>query len=192
MLIMKRKIVITVASFFVTLVTMTQTNYYPNTTGTITKSGYTYKYGHDQIVGNPMPDRIRLYNAANPFLNTEWGNKDGSPLTFAEAMGYDTKKAFSTSSQTIAETLAMVDNLFTTQQKATLSGKSMFVSLRIDSSTGKVGDVYFSFFRDGPFTKIPVETYRSIELALKQNLSVTLTPDGRKLTYIQLFWSQKF
>ncbi len=86
----------------------------------------------------------------------------------------------------------MVNGLFTSQQKAQLRGKFVFIELKIDSSTGRIADVYFRIERNGPFANIPVETYRSIEQSLKQNLTFTVTAKGRKMNYLQLSWPQEF
>lgn len=86
----------------------------------------------------------------------------------------------------------MVDGLFTPQQRATLTEESMFIELKIYPDTGMIADVYFNFQRNGPFVNIPVETYRTVELALKQNLTFTVTAKGRTYNYLQLFWSQEF
>ncbi len=167
-------------------------NQYPYTTGTITKLGYTYKYRNYKFIDVEVPLVLELYNAANPYLDVEWKHKDGSALTPEEKLGKRNDVYFSHSSQTVDQTLAMVNGLFTSEQKTMLKGKLMMIFLRIDSSTGKIADVYFSFRRDYPFVNIPVETYRSIELALKQNFTFTTTAQGRKMNYLQLFWEQEF
>lgn len=169
-------------------------NQYPSVSGNIVRSGYTYKYRND-IIGNvEAPSRVELYNASNKYVDVEWGYTDGTKATFEELMGQVPSSEYITdnSSQTIGQTLAMVDEQFTSQQKNTLRGKSMIVSIRFNPSTGRIVDVYFSFLRDSPFVNIPVETYRNIELALKQNFTVTMTAKGKRLRYMMLFWEQEF
>jgi len=68
----------------------------------------------------------------------------------------------------------------------------MIITCRVDTSTGKVADVYFSFFRMQPFVYIPIETYRSVELALKQQMSYTMTTEGRRQNYLNIVWTQSF
>jgi hypothetical protein len=172
-------------------------NYYPETSGTITKSGYTYKYRNPkytgiEYTGIELSSSVELYNATNSFLDVEWAYKDGSPLPGEKILGKVKTHDFTAASQTIGQTWAMVDGVFTTSQKNMLAGKSMIISVRFNPATGTISDVYFEFFRNDPFVSIPVETYRSVELALKQNLTITVTDDGRKLNYIQLFWEQEF
>jgi hypothetical protein len=169
------------------------TNYYPNTSGTITMSGYTYKYRNYKAGKVEVTGMIELYNSDNSFLDVKWGYKDGTEATFEELMGQVLSSEYiSDSSQTKAETLAMVKGCFSTYQKTLLRGKSMGITVRFDSSTGRIADVYFDFSRDDPFVNIPVETYRSVELALKQNLTVTMTAKGKRLMYKQTYWTQDF
>jgi hypothetical protein len=168
------------------------TNYYPNTSGTLTRSGYTYKYRNYKAGNVEVTGMIELYNAANPYLDVKWGYKDGTQMSFEKAMGKTNIPEFTESSQTIAETLAMVKECFSTYQKTLLRGKSMGITVRFDSSIGTIADVYFDFFRDDTFVNIPVETYRSVELALKQNLTITVTDEGRRMSYILLYWNQEF
>jgi hypothetical protein len=166
-------------------------NFYPETSGTITKTGYTYKYRNDKIGDLELENTVELYNAANIFVDVEWKYKDGTPVPFMNEEGDDTLD-FTDSSQSVRETIDMVAGCFTTSQKAMLSGRSVFITVLFNSSTGTIADVYFGFFRNDPFVSIPVETYRSVELALKQNLTITLTDEGRTLNYIPLYWNQEF
>ena len=188
---MKKTIISIILSLIVATVAA-QTNQYPGTTGTITKSGYTYKYRNLKIHESEIPSILVLYNAANPYLDVNWRHRDGTPLTPEEIIGNSPNSEYFNSNQTIAQTLAMVNGLFTSQQKAQLRGKFVFIELKIDSSTGRIADVYFRIERNGPFANIPVETYRSIEQSLKQNLTFTVTAKGRKMNYLQLSWPQEF
>jgi hypothetical protein len=166
-------------------------NLYPETSGTITKSNYTYKYRNKKRGDFEIEDRVELYNAANSFVDVEWKYKDGTPVPFINEEK-DQPPVFTDSSQSVRETLDMVAGCFTDRQREMLSGSSVFITVLFSSSTGVIKDVYFDFFRNGPFKSIPVETYRSVELALKQNLKLYVTEEGEKLNYIQLFWSQGF
>ena len=190
---MKKTIISIILSLIVATVAA-QTNHYPGITGTISKSGYSYKYRNAKISGVEATSLLELYNAVTSYLDVKWAYKDGSNMSIHKALGDDSSNNpdFSNSSQSIAQTLAMVDGCFTSQQKSTLRGKSMGISIRINPATGRIADVYFDFFRDSPFANIPVETYRSIELALKQSLTLTVTNEGRRLNYIELTWTQEF
>ena len=170
-----------------------QTNYYPNTTGTISKSGYSYKYRNAPGFDGPETSvLLELYNAASAYINVEWAYKDGTRMSLAKALGDDPTPDFSNTSQTIVQTRATVSGCFSSQQKNTLRGKKMVVTVRFNPAAGRIADVYFTFFRGEPFANIPVETYRNIELALKEKLTITATAEGRRLNYIEFVWDQEF
>lgn len=189
---MKTTIISIIVSLVAT-VAVAQTNQYPNASGTITKSGYTYKYRYPKYAGGKdFTSRILLYNSLVSYLDVEYGNRDGTPLTEREELRGSPTPLYSSQNMTIDDLKAMVYGKFTFQQRATLRGKTIIVELRMDTSTGKVGDVYFNFSRNYPFMNIPVDTYRTVELTLKQNFAITVTAEGRKKNYIRLSWRQEF
>jgi hypothetical protein len=166
---------------------MAQTNYYPNTTGTITKSGYTYKYRNFKLgSGTELPDRLKLYNSSVMFLDKEIVYKDGTlkPLR--------PPRPYSGQNMTDEQVETMIIGKFSSAQKATLGGKFLWIEGLVDSATGRIVDVYFTFGRNTPFVNIPVETYRSIELALKEKFTVTVSAEGKKWNYIHFSWSPDF
>jgi hypothetical protein len=165
------------------------TNYYPNTSGTIMRSGYTYKYRNDPEYSWPI---AQLYNASTTYLDMEWGYKDGSKISLEKFMGEDETPDFSSRSLDYLQRKSLVDGFFTSTQKTSLKGNILSIYAIFDSSTGKIADVYFTFNRNSPLANVPVDTYRSIELALKENFTVTVTDTGRKLNFIPMHWSQKF
>jgi hypothetical protein len=169
------------------------TNYYPNPPGTLTRSGYTYNYRTYKLPsGLELRQDIELYNAANIYLDVEWDRKEGTK-TEAEAMGKVSWSYYLINrSHTLDQLREIVAGCFTAGQKTDLSDSSMIVQALVDPDTGQVVDVYFSFGRISPFIHIPVETYRSIELALKQNFTIRATEAGRKFNYIDFTWEQWF
>lgn len=170
-----------------------QTNQYPGATGTISKSGYAYKYRNAPGFDGPGTSvLLELYNSASTYLDVEWAYADGTGVPMAKLLGEDSTPDFSSVSQTFNQTFAMVNGCFTSQQKSLLNGKRMIINVRFNPATGRVADVSFTFFRDEPFANIPVETYRSIELALKEELTITATAEGRRLNYIEFVWEQEF
>jgi hypothetical protein len=188
-----KRIIISIVLSLIAIVVMAQTNYYPNITGTITKSGYSYKYRNFKLAsGKEQPNILFLYNSSVLFLDKPVANKDGTPLTEREELRGSPYPLFSGQSMTDEQVDAMIMGKFSSAQKATLTGKSFIVDAMIDTSTGKVSDVYFIFFRNYPFVNIPVETYRSIELALKEKFTVTVTAEGRRKNYIRFHWSPDF
>ena len=51
-------------------------------------------------------------------------------------------------------------------EKDMVKGREFTLMLHINSTTGKVDDVMFSFSNLGPFASIPVSTYRKMELQI--------------------------
>jgi len=169
-----------------------ETNYYPNPPGTITRDGYTYKYrlkrGWMEII-TPTSGFIELYNADNSYHGVKLEYRDGRELTFEMSLGI---KDIEDRNLTRQQTQEMVNNLFSSQQRSMLKGYSMNIHLRINPDTGKILDVYFALLRADPFVYIPVETFRNIELALKRNLTFTVTEKGRELNFVGSSWTQIF
>jgi hypothetical protein len=181
-----KKLIISLVLSLVAVAAMAQTNYYPNTTGTNTKSGYTYKYRNMKLAGKDWPSHLKLYNADVRFLDKEIVYKDGTlkPLR--------PPRPYSGQSMTDEQVKTMIIGKFTFAQKATFGKGSLFVEGLVDTSTGRVVDVYFTFGRNSPFVNIPVETYRNIELAIKQQFTVTVSAEGLRWNYIHFSWSPDF
>jgi len=188
-----KKVIISVILSFVVATVAAQTNYYPNASGTITKSGYSYKYEYPKYAGGKdFTGMILLYNSSVSYHNVEYVNKNGAPLTEKEVFDGPISPLFSGQSMTKSQLEVLVYRKFSSAQKTSLRGKSIIIGLRVDTSTGRVADVFFEFIRTEPFMNIPVETYRAVELALKQSFTVTVTAEGRKKNYIRLSWIQEF
>ncbi|MDR2890954.1 MAG: DUF5043 domain-containing protein [Alistipes sp.] len=187
---MKKSIVLTVVLFALATASA-QTNHYPNISGTVVKSEYTYKYRNFLLANNVLGD-IELYNSSNIHTDVEWGHEDGTPLTYDEAIvGHREPYYASYQSHNTRELQRLVESTFTNSQRKSLDGEMIFVGARVDPPTGKIVDVYFIFPRHSPFVNISVDTYRSIELALKETFSLTSTAAGLRMNFFRLFWSQR-
>lgn len=79
---------------------------------------------------------------------------------------------------------SITSSALTSAEKEMVKGNEMTIVLHINSTTGKVDDVMFSFSNRTPWANIPVSTYRKIELDIKEQLLYNLTDDGKKLNYI--------
>ncbi len=151
-------------------------------------SDYIYKYRNRGVNSN----RIELYNAVTSYFDTEWGHKDGTPLTPEEAAGLPFSYYYSYRSHTTNELRAIVEACFTSEQKAAIKGNSLVIDAPVNPSTGKIEDVYFRFDKNSSFMNIPIETFRSIELTLKQKVTVKATSEGKKMNYFPFLWRQDF
>ena len=80
----------------------------------------------------------------------------------------------------------IVNAAFTAAQKQTITDEELYIDMYINTETGKIDDVCFSFLNNKPYAYIPVSVYRNIELAIKENVQEVLTDEGRKLNFI--YW----
>jgi hypothetical protein len=193
---MKKTIFISIIMALAFSMAMAQTtNQYPGETGTINKTGYTYKYrNYVMSGGQEIEEGIEIYNADNSYLDVEWGHKDGTKMSAGEALGdYGDDYYFSYSSMTTMDLKLFIElRHFTAQEVKNMRGSNMIVEIRVDPITGRVADVYFSFMRNSAFMNIPVETFRAIELDIKDQLTITSTTAGKKFNYCPFYVSVRF
>ena len=132
-------------------------NYYPGESGVVKGDGYVYEY--EPFLGGV----IELYNSDSRFVGEEM-TYDGSTKIPEGTMLYTSL------SVTNDELMALVADQFSDEQKSMLAKHKLIIELRVDPQTGRVADVIFSFFNAPviPFTRIPVDVYRRVELALKE------------------------
>lgn len=158
-----------------------QTDYYPNTLGTINKGEYTYKYTLDN-------GRISLFNVNNKYIDCKWGFKDGSKMT--EEVYFGRTPTIVKDNWTKPLAYSIVNDAFSIDQKSLIKGNSLMTEINIDPITGNI-DVTFSFLDNTAYRNIPIETYRKIEVALKEKIQFTMTDIGKKLNYGIVVWSQE-
>ena len=130
---------------------------------------------------------IELYNSDSRFVGEEM-TYDGSTKIPEGTMLYTSL------SVTNDEMMALVADQFSDEQKSMLAKHKLIIELRVDPQTGRVADVIFSFFNASviPFTRIPVDVYRRVELALKENMIFTPTAESRRMNYFSFVWPQQF
>ena len=156
-------------------------NYYPGESGVVEGDGYVYKY--TPFLGKV----IELYNSDSRFVGEEM-TYDGSTKIPEGTMLYTSM------SVTNDEMMALVADQFSDEQKSMLAKNKLLIKLRVDPQTGRVADVIFSFANVSivPFTRIPIDVYRRVELALKENMIFTPTAESRRMNYFRFFWLQQF
>ena len=165
---------------FCCIYTSAQTNYYTQTK-TFYEDGYTYQC---DLRGSGF---VTLYNKENKWTHVEEIYKDtGKHFVMPEA-GIDLTED---DTWTYDKCRSIVVEAFTTEQKLKVKGREIFITMFINTDTGKVDEVNFEFVTVGGYATIPVSVYRKIELKIKKNIWFTLTEEGRKLNYIFQCWSQ--
>ena len=156
-------------------------NYYPGESGVVKGDGYVYEY--EPFLGGV----IELYKSDSRFVGEEM-TYDGSTKIPEGTMLYTSL------SVTNDEMMALVADQFSDEQKSILAKNKLLIKLRVDPQTGRVADVIFSFANVSivPFTRIPVDVYRRVELALKENMIFTPTAESRRMNYFSFVWPQQF
>ena len=155
-----------------------QTNYY-TTSKTFYENGYTYRC---DLCASRFLD---LYN-----VNNKWVGKFPSYKSTGETFVMPDAGIQLTTHASWLENKEKVKNIvnaaFTAAQKQTITDEELYIDLYINTETGKIDDVCFSFLNNKPYAYIPVSVYRNIELAIKENVQEVLTDEGRKLNFI--YW----
>ncbi|MFV0544884.1 MAG: DUF5043 domain-containing protein [Bacteroides sp.] len=164
-------------------VTHAQTNYY-TVTKTFNEDGYAYQCDVS------TSDYVKLYNKTSRFISVRQQYKDGRPL---DDKFYNMPRSYHVEDEswTRPKCYSIVKNAFESFDKKRLKGKSLTISLYIDSTTGKVADVEFNFVTFDPFATVPLSIYRNIEVEIKKHIYFRPTSEGNKLNYMFLFWQQK-
>lgn len=159
---------------------MAQTDYYA-ATKTFNENGYTYQC---DVSASKM---VTLYNKDGKYTYEKQVYKStGEPFIMPD-VGIRLTQADSWSR---TKRYSIVRNAFTAAEKQRVKDSKLFVTLIINSDTGKVDEVYFQFGNFGPYATIPVSVFRKIEVELKKNIWFTPTAEGKKLNYILLCWDQ--
>lgn len=157
-----------------------QTNYYQSSR-VFKEVGYTYKCDVS------ISQMVTLYNANNKYTYVAQ-----KYLSTGENVGIDDVfDEFEEETWTKPKCFAIVNKAFTNAEKQRCKGKYLGIELFINSSTGKVMEVNFSFTTFEPFATIPVSVYRQIETELIKSVWFTPTAEGRNLNYISIFWMQE-
>lgn len=160
---------------------MTAQTYYYDVTKTFYENRYTYQC--DVLDGAKL---VKLYNKDNKFVNVEQVDKNTD-----EQMSIDYKKqVLEDDSWTRVKCLSIINNAFSTAEKQYIKEKNrpILITLYIDSDTGKIADVIYSFISNAPFGMIPVSVYHKIEKELKENVWFIPTKEGKRWNYIALGW----
>ena len=161
-------------SVFFTLNGAAQTEY--STTRTIQGDGYSYQCDNEG-------GSIMLYNSNDQFTYAIWERRDGLPVD----VGY-----FDGTIPTIINTIArhrqaqsIAVQIFTREELISVMelGPTLMIRMIIDPLTGNVAEVNFQFPETTGYAQFPLERYRQIELAIKENITFEITEAGKKLNY---------
>ena len=158
-----------------------QINYYKETK-TFHMARYTYQ------CDVPIDRLVTLYNKENKFTYEKLRFKDTGEIY--DAFIYPGIKTFEDDTWTWSKCQSIGSKAFTIKEQSRMGDSVLGTSMIIDSQTGKVIEVYFTFFDFEPLATIPVSVFRSIEVELKKNIWFVPTAEGKRLNFILLTWGQ--
>ena len=170
--------IIFITMLFGATFSVAQTNYY-TTSKTFYENGYIYRC---DLCASRFVD---LYN-----VNNKWIGQFPSYKSTGETFVMPDAGIQLTTHARWLENKEKVKNIvnaaFTAAQKQTIANQDITLTMYINTDTGKIDDVCFTFLNNEPYAYIPVSVYRNIELAIKENVQEVLTDEGRKLNFI--YW----
>ena len=170
--------IIFITMLFCATLSVAQTNYY-TTSKTFYENGYTYRC---DLCASRFVD---LYNVNNKWIGQFPSYKStGETFVMPDAGIQLTTHASWLANEKKVENI--VNAAFTAAQKQTITNEELKLVMYVNTETGKIDDVCFSFLNNKPYAYIPVSVYRNIELAIKENVQEVLTDEGRKLNFI--YW----
>ncbi|MFI3294475.1 MAG: DUF5043 domain-containing protein [Rikenellaceae bacterium] len=163
-----------------------QTNYYPHDSGVargdsvvmeyVTEFGERKVYNHDQRY--VFVDRVR---------------KDGQPMS--QEVLFGKRPTFNGATIPIGQCYELVKAQLPEPLLEYLSQEVSYhftININMDSQTGGVVDVYYSFGSESRYVSIPPEVLGKIEKVLRDNLRFRMTDEGRELNYCFFSWTINF
>ena len=141
------------------------------------------------IAVDPDVPLVTIYNTSNAMTNAEQKFKNGSPLT--EKIRFGNEKLIEKDNWTWQKCHSIVNNAFSAAEKLRVNDVGLIIDMAIDSSTGRILDIEFTFRNDKGFATIPISVYRAIELELKDKVWFTLTDTGKSLNFVKRLWRQE-
>ncbi len=104
-------------------------------------------------------------------------------------------RLYSSASVSKSDLYESIRSFFTSEQLNYLRGEiqfNLYIGLKIDTTTGRVVDVYYDFPYDSKYTSIPPSTYHNIELLIKEHLRFYLTDAASQFTHGYEDWEINF
>ena len=163
-----------------TNVIVAQTNYYTESK-VFQQNGYTYKVDHSTFV--------ELYNAENKWIGKEPTYKDTGEFFDSENSRFEiTYNSSRGKAEALCDSIMRAEFSKTDMERISKDDdNTIFIHLYINSETGVIEEVSFSFYDESAYAYIPVSTYRRIELAIKENVRLSLADDYKILTFVY-YW----
>ena len=152
-----------------------QTHYY-NETKTFYENGFAYQCDVDESA------LVVLYNKESKHTYDHLEFKDGTDAN--GAIIFHGMRPLKTDNWTYDKIIEIADKHFSDLERGRVADRVYNLKMIIDSSSGKVIEVSFSFHKASSFATIPISTYRMIELDLKENVWFIPSEDGKRMKFI--------
>ena len=162
-----------------------QTNYYTEST-TFNEDDYIYQI---DVLSSGF---VELYNQDNQWIGSYPMYKSNGTIFVQPEYGYIDLYDNDSWADSENKMNSIIKGALTIAEQNSVKGSKLYIELHINSTTGKVDDVKFSFSNRNSWVNISVPTYRKMEVQIKDQLFYNLTDDGRKLTYIFTWNSIEF
>ena len=156
-----------------------QTNYYTQSK-IFQENGYTYKVDYAPFV--------ELYNIENRWIDQQPRYKDTGEVFEEENIRIELSTGYTWDrAEALCDSIIRAEFSADDMERINNDTDKITVVLYINSETGVVEEVSFSFYHKSPYAYIPVSTYRKIELAIKEKVRIDVIEDESLLTFIY-YW----
>ncbi len=173
---MRKYVVFIIATIF-TLGLFAQSN--SVVTEDIKGDGYTYI---KETLNNTL--KVKLYNKENEYTNVPLINKNTGKRPSIRLQ----EKRVEDDDLTFSRIDMIINKAFTDAQKEAVKGHCLGVAIYINSTTGRIMEIDYSFIKTSPFADIPVSVFREIEFKVKDEIRFMITDAGKKYNYVYFFW----
>lgn len=144
--------------------------------------GYTYIHKWDES------GLITLYNKENVYTDVPVVFKDTGEIP----PDYLSEDPIIEDGWSHDKYVEIINNAFTVDQRQQLKGKILRVQTSVDSTTGRLVDVEFTFLETTPLNDFPLSFWRNLELKLKESIYLKPSDYGKRMNYLPLGRMHKF
>lgn len=125
--------------------------------------------------------KLEIFNAENHLGRPDLVDSNGELLE-------DLSEYMTFSREQRVKLLAILDEILTDELLAATGRSVLLVNMDFSTDDGSVTDVFFktALIGDCPYSRIPVEIYRAIELRIKSEISAEISEKGKLLPYCDI------
>ncbi len=136
--------------------------------------GYTYIHKWDES------GLITLYNKENIYTDVPVVFKD----TGESPPDYLSKDPVIEDGWSHDKYVEIINDAFTIDQRQALKGRFLHILIFVDSTTGRLVDVKFTFLETTLLNDLPLSFWRNLELKLKESIYLKPSEYGKRMNYL--------